>query len=135
MIVKKAMESIWAEVMELTGKTFETPSGGKVFQISEVTDDSITIPFEKSKLEIKNKSFEQTLKYLVANSHYGEEKKLKIGAHDVPQEASELCKAARLKSNGEYGPRVITYILPILAQCGVVEIDKAIPNTTWLKKE
>lgn len=120
---------IWANVKETD--VLKTPSGRREFRVARIDPDGITIQLASSKLNIPRAAFEAAINYLDSRGHT-ESNKCRIGANDNPDLAGPLCLATRQTDSGRYGPRNITYVLPILKQHNVVGIDSAKPSQTWL---
>jgi len=126
---RQKIAEVWAGIQP--GKGIFTPSGGSIFDIDQITNGSVTIRTGKSSLLIFRTSFEEAIDYLNDHGH-SVGTKCRIESSSDPVKAGPLCLASRANSSVGYGPRVITYILPILEQLGVVGIGSAKPNTTWL---
>lgn len=122
------LSSRWSILQQ--GQTFNTPSKGKSFEISSVTPDKITIKTQGgTQIDFRRRAFLATLNFLSENKHIASNK-VKIGSNKDIAKAGPLCIAAR-NANGP-NVMVITYILPILSQIGLVGIDDNLPNRTWL---
>ncbi|POZ99232.1 hypothetical protein C4E44_36070, partial [Pseudomonas sp. MWU12-2312b] len=78
-------------------------------------------------------AFEAVLAYLHGHDHYAGNRCV-IKSDNNYKKSGPLCKASRLLPTGAYGQRNITYVLPILQELGVVEINPKVPTSTWLVK-
>jgi hypothetical protein len=114
------------------GQNFRTPDDvkGRSFTVVEVHQDSYTVETQSgiSRIRINRASIERAYQHLL-DSKAMPERPTAIESNKEWDLAGPLCRAAR-------GPRgsqmIITYILPPLAQLGIVGINGAQPNTTWI---
>jgi len=112
------------------GKSLNTPTKRKTFEISSITPSEVTITTQGgTNITIKRQAFLAVVKFLTENKH-NSSNKVEIASNKVRAKAGPLCLAARA-GNGST-TMVITYILPILADIGLVGIDSNIPTRTWL---
>lgn len=82
-------------------------------------------------MTLRYDAFAKTLAYLAQNNHVAGNPCL-VSSNKAYRDAGPLCRAARDANEPDGGTMVITYVLPILKKMGLVEIDHAIPNSTWL---
>ncbi|MND38061.1 hypothetical protein D3C80_287600 [compost metagenome] len=111
-----------------------TPARNSPFEVGEVTADRVVVRTGKSaktKVVLPRMAFEAALGYLLTHGHHAGNP-CEIAAADAPEKAGPLCLASRLLPSGKYGVRNITYVLPILQQLGVVEINADKPSRVWL---
>ena len=112
------------------GKNLRTPTKRKTFEISFIYPDEVIIKTQGgTNIPIKRQAFLAVLNFLTENKH-NRSNKVEIESNKVRAKAGPLCLAAR-KGNGST-TMVITYILPILADIGLVGIDSNIPTRTWI---
>lgn len=111
------------------GQIIQTPSQRKSFQILSISARNITIKTEgETKIEINRAALLAALDYLRHNKHIVANK-VKIGSNKVYNQAGPLCRATR-DANG-VNIMVSTYVIPLLAETGLVGIDCCRPNKTW----
>ena len=112
------------------GQQFLTPdfSHEAPFTIEAVSPTSYSVATDLgSPLTIGRANIRSTYQYLLDNN-VGPQNPLEIRSNNVRELAGPLCLAARLG-----GPRVINYILPILADLGIVGLNgQTQPNTVWI---
>jgi len=111
------------------GQIFPSPSGRKSFKITSITSEKVIIKTEKTEITIRRAAFFAALEYLMTHRHM-EGNKVKIRSNKDIAKAGPLCVAIR-NANG-VNVMISTYVLPILAELKLVEIDSAIPNRVWL---
>ena len=131
-LAKNRVNQVWSQITQ--PRTLCTPSRKKPFSVVKSTPNDITIEVGsqgESRLVITRDQFESTIDYLNQNGH-GLGMPCRLDSSNSPDKAGPLCLACRTKSASGYGPRVITYILPILESVGVVGIDGKAPASTWL---
>lgn len=112
------------------GESFPTPSGRARFNVCNVTSDGYIVETGEndSQLLIARGNLEDTYLFLLAHAPTATTP-MEIGSDNLWERASPLCRIAR---GGPSRPRLVTYILPILAAHGLVEIGMNMPNTVWL---
>jgi hypothetical protein len=76
-------------------------------------------------------ALESALKYLHQHAHDAANPCI-IKSNNDPEVAGPICLATRVHLSGTYGPRNVTYVLPILQALGVVEINTKRPASVWL---
>lgn len=126
--LKRSLLQQWDSIQP--GQSFRTPTGRKGFSLTSITPEKVVVCTQGgTPIEIKKEAFLQVLQYLKENNHNKEYKALIHSNKDI-NKAGPLCVAART-ANG-VNIMVITYILPILVQLELVQVDKHTPTTTWL---
>ncbi len=136
-LINKALDTIWEEMCAPNLK-FRTPDNreGSPFTTVNFDNDSVWIKTGNENRPpwiIKKKAFFEALRYLDAFQH-GPDNQCEIASNTNPELAGPLDLATR-KANtedGRPGPRVITYIAPMLAATGLVALDGQRPNKVWL---
>ena len=130
-IAHRLIDLIWPEI-STPGKTLLTPDDvkGAEFTIIESNPTLIKIKtYSGSPIIIDRESFHAALHFLLSNGYTSSSKACEIGSsNDNPGELDRVTRKT--------GLRVINYILPILAEAGVIGIDgvrnsKHPKNTTW----
>jgi len=130
-ITKRLIDSIWTKI-STPGTQLFTPDEikGAEFTITESNSTQIKIKtYSGSPIIIDRESFHAALHFLLSNGYTSSSKACEIGSsNDNPGELDRVTRKT--------GLRVINYILPILAEAGVVGIDgmrnsKHPKNTTW----
>ncbi|WP_168232074.1 hypothetical protein [Pseudomonas veronii] len=119
----------WAMLGDLG--TLQTPSRRSEFIIDSVTLDRVKVAVGDTTLVIPKGAFEAVLEYLHLNDHHAGNP-CAIKSDNDPEKSGPLCKVSRKLPTGTYGPRNITYVLPILERLGVVEISPKLPTAVWL---
>jgi hypothetical protein len=130
-IAHRIIDLVWPEI-STPGTQLFTPDEmkGAEFTITESNSTQIKIiTCSGSPISIDKESFHAALHFLLRNGYTSPSKACEIGASNGTP--GELDRVSR-KGN----QRVINYILPILAEAGVVGIDgvrnsKHPKNTTW----
>jgi hypothetical protein len=130
-IAKRLIDSIWSEISN-PGTQLCTPDEIKGAEFTIIESDSTQIKIQTSggsHISIDNESFHAALHFLVSNGYTSRSQACKIGSSNGTP--GELDRVSR-KGN----QRVINYILPILAEAGVVGIDgvrnsQHPKNATW----
>ena len=130
-ITRRLIDLIWTDI-STAGTQLFTPDEikGAEFMITESNSTQIKIKTcSGSPIIIDKESFHAALHFLLRNGHTSPSKACEIGSSNGTP--GELDRVSR-KGN----QRVINYILPILAEAGVVGIDgvrnsKHPKNTTW----
>lgn len=130
-LAKQKIAGVWPQIV--APRALATPSKSKPFKVVSNTSSEMTIEVGAGKnlLVISRENFESTIDYLNMHDH-GPHRPCRIDANADPLKAGPLCLACRKTSAGDYGPRLITYVLPILADVGVVGLNGDAPATTWL---
>ncbi len=130
-ITKRLINSIWDEI-STPGKKLLTPDDERGVEFTIIESNLALIKIQtsgSSHIRIEKESFHAALHFLLSNGHTSPSKACEIGASNgTPGELDQLSRKT--------GPRVINYILPILAEAGIVGIDgmrnsKHPKNTTW----
>lgn len=130
-IAKRLIDSIWTDISTPEKQLF-TPDEikGAEFTITETNSTQIKIQtVGGSHISIDKESFHAVLEFILINGHTSPSKACEIGASNgTPGELDRVSRKGK--------QRVINYILPILAEAGVVGIDgvrnsKHPKNTTW----
>lgn len=128
----RTLSSVWARLGELG--TLQTPSRRSEFGVEGVTFDRVKVAVGETTLMIPKTAFEAALDYLHVNDHYVGNPCV-IKSDNDHEKAGPLCKVSRKRPAGTYGPRNITYVLPILEQMGVVGISPTLPTAAWLTSQ
>jgi len=129
-LVNAALNDRWNSVPLLT--TLYTPSERKSLTVWQITPDEMHISTEGgTEMKITRSAFSASLNYLLEQGHVASHP-CAIASDQLRSEAGPLCLAARDANSESGGTRVITYVLPILKEMGLVEINSEIPNTVWL---
>lgn len=128
-VAAQKVSSLWP-MMGALG-TLQTPSRRSEFGVDSVTPERVKVAVGKTTLAIPKAAFEAVLEYLHVNDHHAGNPCV-IESDNDHKKAGPLCKVARELSSGTYGPRNITYVLPILEQLGVVGIRSKQPTAVWL---
>ena len=120
-----------ARLRTMVGKRFKTPdrSRGVEFDLKQVRPDRVVIETGQgpTRVPITLAAFVAAFEYLLKNGH-DRNHPINVRAHNDPQLAGPLCRAARAKNSDI---RCINYILPILAAMGYVGVDGHRPNRSW----
>lgn len=104
---------------------------GSPFSIGTTTNTTVEIiTGGGTSININRQAFEAALEYLAANQHT-EINPCQIGSNKDITQAGPLCVSVR-NANG-INVMIINYLLPLLAQMGLVAIDGSRPNTSWLR--
>lgn len=122
--------SLWPEISK-SGASYTTPDemAGADFTVLDSDDSMIVIKTTGGTfIRIKRASFISAVFFLLSNGHVSQETSCRIGAN-ISQPAG-LDAATRDHPNGTM---VVSYVIPILAGTGIVEINIRRPNSTWLK--
>ena len=120
---------LWPELAEV-GECYITPDEKKGARFKIVESDEFTVSIKTtggSNVQIRRDSFIAALFFLLQEGHMSKERGCLIGA-SIGKPGS-LDTATRVHSGGTM---VISYILPILAETGIVGIDGKSPNVTWI---
>lgn len=133
-LINKALDAVWNE-MCAPNRQYRTPDNqvGAEFSVAESDANSVLIQTGGGNpLRINKQAFFAALKYLDENQH-GPKRRLRIDSDTNPEKAGPLCLETRRANNGgKDGPRVITYIAPMLTETGLVQVDGNRPNRVWL---
>ena len=130
-IAHRLINSIWDEI-STPGKTLLTPDDVKGAEFTIIESNSTMIKIQTtggSDISIDRESFHAALHFLLINGRTSPSKACEIGSSNgTPGELDRVTRKT--------GPRVINYILPILAEAGIVGIDgmrnsQHPKNTTW----
>jgi hypothetical protein len=114
------------------GADLTTPddSSGKNFSISSINNDTVEIKTSGgTKIKINRPAFVGVLRYLLENNHILQNP-CSVGSNKDISKAGPLCRVAR-NANG-VNIMIINYLLPLLAEMGLVAIDGTNPNSTWV---
>ncbi len=130
-ITKRLIDLVWPEI-STPGKKLLTPDDAKGAEFTIIESNSTLIKIQTvggSPISIDKESFHAALHFLLSNGYTSPSKACEIGANNG--NPGKLDLATR-----KTGQRVINYILPILAEAGVVGIDgvrnsEHPRNTTW----
>jgi hypothetical protein len=120
------IDGVWTHLA--VGQPYETPDDDAhvPFTVSSMAADAIEISSQG--IRVTRDAFSDALHYLRANRH-DEDHPCAIGSNNDSGLAGPLCREARSRNANV---RCINYILPILADLGIVGIGSARPNTTWV---
>lgn len=131
--INAAIQQQWK--VSQAGTVLRTPSGSKAFRIDDVSPNMIRITANVESAEggtsmtIHREAFEEALLYLIEHQH-NSTNPCEIQAHNLYALAGPLCRVSRDAALPE-GPRVITYVLPILKSMGFVAMSDLRPTTAW----
>jgi hypothetical protein len=125
----QTVSSLWPRIGALG--SLPTPSGFSAFAIANVTADHVELSVGTRNMVLSKAAFDSALIYLQLHGHYAVNP-CAIKSNNDPKAAGPLCLATRVHLSGTYGPRNVTYVLPILQALGVVEINTKRPATVWL---
>jgi hypothetical protein len=128
-LAARTVSSVWEMLGELG--TLQTPSRRSEFGVDSVTLDRVKVAVGETTLVIPKAAFEAVLDYLYVNDHHAGNP-CAINSDNEHLKAGPLCKVSRKLPTGTYGPRNITYVLPILERVGVVEISPKLPTAVWV---
>jgi hypothetical protein len=127
-MVKGDFNAFWERIAQ--GKVFMTPDKGRAaaFTVTDRCQDRLRVRSQRgNSVSIGRQAFAAVLRHLAAGGHDAEHP-CPIGSNqDRPGTLGFSAKQA----NGHQA-MVITYILPILQDAGLVAIDGNRPNRTWL---
>jgi hypothetical protein len=119
-ITKRLIDSIWTEI-STPGTQLFTPDEIKGAEFTIIESNSTQIKIKTcsgSPIIIDKESFHAALHFLLSNGYTSPSNACEIGSsNDNPGELDLVSRKASL--------RVINYIVPILAEAGVVGIDFA----------
>lgn len=128
-LIRTAIDSIWPAVSSSRPLLTPDHSAPSSFTVVASNADTTTISTEQgTRLILERAAFHATLRYLAEHGH-GLENPCEIRSNNVYDDAGPLCRAARDANNRT---RVINYIIPMLADVGLVRVNGARPNTVWL---
>ena len=130
-ISKRLIDSIWLDI-STPGTQLFTPDEIKGAEFTIIESNSTQIKIQTSggsQISIDKESFHAALHFLLSNGHTSPSEACKIGASNGNPEKLDL-------TTRKTGQRVINYILPILAEAGIVGVDgtrnsEHQKNTTW----
>jgi len=128
-LAAQTVSSVWAKLGELG--TLRTPSRRSEFDVDSVTLDRVKVAVGDTTLMIPKAAFEAVLDYLHVNGHHAGNPCV-IESNNDHKKAGPLCKVSRKLPTGTFGPRNITYVLPILERLGIVGINQKLPTAVWL---
>lgn len=136
-LINKALDAVWNE-MCAPNQQYRTPDNqvGAQFSVAESDADWVSIRTgqgDNPPIRIKKRAFFAALKYLNERSH-GPNNRCTIESNQRPERAGPLCLTTRRANtaDGSDGPRVITYIAPMLAGTSLIQVDGNRPNQVWL---
>ncbi len=128
MQVIEDFEAFWC-VLPL-GKELVTPDKGRAthFVVAETSQDWVRVrPRGGASITISKAAFIATLRFLVDGLHYSDRPCLVASSIGLPGTLGYEAKKANASK-----VVVIPYVLPILKDAGLVEIDSRRPNQVWL---
>jgi hypothetical protein len=128
-LAAQTVSSLWPRIGSLG--SLPTPSGASTFTVDNVTADHVELSVGASNMVLLKAALESALKYLHQHAHNAANPCV-IASNNTPQKAGPLCLATRVHLSGTYGPRNVTYVLPILQALGVVKINTKRPASVWL---
>lgn len=131
-LAAQTVSSIWAMLGELGA--LQTPSRRSEFGVDSVMFDRVKVAVGETTLVIPKAAFEAVLDYLHVNDHHAGNP-CEIKSANDHKKAGPLCKVSRKLPTGTYGPRNITYVLPILERLGVVVISPKLPTAVCLTSQ
>lgn len=120
------IEGIWSKID--LNLTYRTPSGSREFLVLDKTDSLLKVLAGGTEVRVARESFVDAVQYLLRHGHV-EDNRCEIRSANADSDSGPLCLAAKRANSGV---RCITYILPVLAGAGVVEIDATRPSSTWV---
>jgi len=123
------VDAVWLQLKK-SPTVFKTPDKekGADFTIKEVGEDKVYIQPAKVS-HISKESFRRTIEYLIANNCVSAPTACEIRANKSG--GGPLDIASRVPQSSK-ATMVIPYVLPILADQGIVSIKSTSPNATWL---
>jgi hypothetical protein len=130
-IAHRIIDLIWPEI-STPGTQLFTPDEIKGAEFTIIESNPTLIKIQTvggSHISIEKESFHAALHFLLRNGHTSPSKACEIGSNNgTPGELDRVTRKT--------GPRVINYILPILATAGIVGINGSRnsehpKNTTW----
>ena len=130
-IAEAAVEGVWDNIASVCyGKKIYTPTEKSWFSVAEVKQDKLAVTTSNDNMlpPIHRDYFVNALAYLLAHNHT-KTSPCEIRSNKVYEEAGPLCRSARAPGSGQMN---ITYVLPILAEMGLVGIGKDVPSSAWL---
>ena len=124
------VDAIWRQLAK-SPPVFKTPdkTKGRPFTITAVSEDKVSVKHGRTDQDISKESFRQTIAYLVANNHVSAPTACEIRANKSGGGPLDIASRVPQKSNATM---VISYVLPILADLGIVSIKSLRPNRVWL---
>lgn len=128
-IAKAALDGIWNDIGTLCKAELNTPAGQSTFRVADVQQDKVIITLNSgSPMSVGKEAFEGALRYLLEHGHH-HGAQCEIRSAQRYEDAGPLCQAARI----DRGTRLSTYVLPILKEMGLVDIDPAASpvSTAW----
>lgn len=128
-LVVQQLSRAWSRMAALD--RLRTPSQRGEFIVESFTNDRVTVLVAATRHVLLRSAFEDALNYLNLNGH-GIENACLIESSNDPTRSGPLCLASRGTLSGTYGPRNITYVVPILKALGLVDIRSSKPNSVWL---
>lgn len=136
-LINKALDAVWNE-MCAPNQQYRTPDNqvGAQFSVAESDPDWVSIRTgqgDNPTIRLRKSAFFAALKYLNEHQH-GPNHRCRIDSATAPENAGPLCLTTRRANtaDGSDGQRVITYIAPMLAGTGLVQVDGNRPNQIWL---
>jgi len=130
-LIDAALNDRWGAVA--VGQQFLTPddASGKTFTVTSVSGTAITVATGGgTPIALNRAAFAAAIGHLLQHRHVGPQSRCNIESNKDIGRAGPLCVAAR-NANG-VNVMVITYVLPLLAHMGLVEVDGDRPNSVWL---
>jgi len=123
---ENALDEVWPQLNQQ--KQYSTPDSikGKPFSIYQISPENIKIVPQN--ITISRNAFAAAIHYLLENQH-NLDHPCEIRSSNSREQAGPLCIAARDQNSDV---RCINYILPILQNFNIVELDSGRPNKTWL---
>jgi hypothetical protein len=138
-ILEKVLDAVWPQIFK--AKKLYTPSGQAIFDVvgEDVSRNGLLsvriTTANDNHIIIKRRAFLEALRYLVEHGNFGQGNQCLIEANNNPDMAGPLCQATRMaqSENGEdFGTMVISYVVPMLVDAGLVSINNARPSSVWL---
>jgi hypothetical protein len=128
--VVQAISNAWLRIGEMD--RLRTPSQRSEYNVEGFTNDRVIVRVAGERHILLRSAFEAALHYLHVNNHRAENPCV-IKSSNNPMLSGPLCLASRVMLTGAYGPRNVTYVLPILQALGLVDIRTTRPNSVWLE--
>lgn len=128
-LVVQTISRVWSRMGELD--RLRTPSQRCEYIVEDFANDRVIVLVAAKRHVLLRSAFEGALNYLHQNGH-GIENPCLIKSNNDSTLSGPLCLASRVMLTGAYGPRNITYVVPILKALGLVDTRISTPNSVWL---
>ena len=123
------VDAVWCQLKK-SPPSFKTPdkNRGNAFAITDVSKDKVSVKHGKVR-HISKESFRQAIAYLIANNCVSAPAACEIRARKGGGGSLDI--ASRVPQSSK-ATMVIPYVLPILADLGIVSIKSSRNNAVWL---